>query len=119
MLVYAGDKPSASKVFRCAGSKDGFPQPRYSTCYDNFAKTAAANPDSPCLGSRRIGGDGAPGDFEFDTYAQVADTVEKISGGLAALGVTAGQRVGVYGELAQASGGKGCACISRCRGMHG
>ncbi len=55
-----------------------------------FLRTVAANPDVVAL--RRMADD-APGGWEATTYAQLRDEVARVATGLAAAGVTEGQRV--------------------------
>jgi len=49
-----------------------------------------------CLGYRPVTG-GSVGDYEWLTYAETAQRVDCIASGLAALGLSADDRVGVYG----------------------
>jgi long-chain acyl-CoA synthetase len=68
----AGGVPSASPVYRAAGSKDSFPRlGEISTLYELFTQSVSKYGDLDCLGSRSIGPDGKAGPFVFRTYKQV------------------------------------------------
>ncbi len=67
----AGDVPSASKIYRAAISKNGFPHIEgVTTLYELFDRSVKAHADKPCLGHRAVK-DGAAGDYEYQTYKQV------------------------------------------------
>lgn len=92
-----GKVPSASAIFRHAGSKDGFPSLDVSTLYELFSKSVEKYPDNDCLGVRVKNADGTAGAYQFKTYKQVSDEVALLASGLRAIGVDPKQRVGVLG----------------------
>jgi long-chain acyl-CoA synthetase len=56
-----------------------------------FARSVEKFPNNPCLGKRTTG------DFEWLTYAQVSELAGAIGSAMAAVGVSAHGRAGVYG----------------------
>lgn len=91
------NKPSASKIYRLGIAKDGFPQSEHATLHELFQKSVAKYSKEPLLGWRPVGEDGKVGPYEWMTYEETGARVNEVASGLAALGLTAGQRVGVYG----------------------
>lgn len=91
------DKPSASKVYRLPIAKDGFPISEHSTLHELFSKSVAKYSNLPLLGWRPFDEAGKVGEYQWMTYAETAERVGEVASGLAALGLTAGNRVGVYG----------------------
>jgi long-chain acyl-CoA synthetase len=90
-------KPSASRIYRLAISKDGFPANEHNTLHELFQQSVAKYSNEPLLGWRPIDEQGKPGAYEWITFAETAERVNEVASGLAGLGLTAGQRVGVYG----------------------
>ena len=91
--------PSASRIYRNKIALDGFPDlSKYgiSTLYELFQFSAKKFAGERCLGYRPVTG-GSVGDYEWLTYAETAQRVDCIASGLAALGLSADDRVGVYG----------------------
>jgi long-chain acyl-CoA synthetase len=93
----SGDKPSASKVYRHRLAKDAFPNAEFSTLHDLFQRSVARFAAEPLLGWRPVNAQGGVGEYQWITYAETGARVAEVASGLAGLGVTAGQRVGVYG----------------------
>jgi long-chain acyl-CoA synthetase len=91
------DKPSASKVYRLPIAKDGFPTSEHSTLHELFTKSVAKYSNLPLLGWRPFDEAGKVGGYQWMTYSETAERVVEVASGLAALGLTAGNRVGVYG----------------------
>jgi long-chain acyl-CoA synthetase len=91
--------PSASRVYRNKVALDGFPdlsKNGVTTLYELFQYGVKKFAGEKCLGYRPVT-DGSVGDYEWLTYADTAERVEGIASGLAGLGLSAGDRVGVYG----------------------
>lgn len=90
-------QPSASAVYRAAGSKDAFPKLEVSTLYELFARSVEKYPNNKCLGKREKKADGTVGPYVWETYKQVGDDVAALAAGLVSLGVAPKQCVGVLG----------------------
>lgn len=90
-------KPSASKIYRLPIAKDGFPKSEFTTLHDLFEKSVAKFAQLPLLGWRPFDENGKVQPYKWMTYEETAARVKEVASGLAALGLTAGQRVGVYG----------------------
>jgi long-chain acyl-CoA synthetase len=89
----AGSVPSASPIYRHAGSKDELPKlPEVSSLYELFVRSVEKYSGNECLGQRVSGGP-----FVWQTYKEVAEEVAQLASGLRAIGVTPKQRVGVFG----------------------
>ncbi|KAG2499949.1 hypothetical protein HYH03_002234 [Edaphochlamys debaryana] len=87
-----------SPVWRPIGAKDGFPKlAGIETCYDSFEKSVKEYADCPCLGDREVGPDGHAGPFVFHNFREVGDEVSAVGSAYAALGLKAGDRIGVLG----------------------
>ncbi len=91
------DKPSASAIYRHAGSKDGFPKLEVNTLYELFTRSVEKYADKDCLGQRVKNADGTAGPFKYKSYKAVGEEVKVIANGLAAIGVKPKQRVGILG----------------------
>lgn len=89
-----GGKPSASPIFRNPRAKDGFPAlaTGEKTLYDLWSNSATKHADNPCLGKRS--GEG----FEWMTYKQANEVVERAGSGLKKMGVEKTGRVGIFGQ---------------------
>lgn len=92
----SGDRPSASAIYRCASSKDGFPVPETATLLELWQASAKRFAASPCLGHRPVV-NGVAGAYVWDTYEAVDKKIAALASGMASLGLSAGQKVGVYG----------------------
>ncbi|KAL6748618.1 hypothetical protein V8C86DRAFT_3146505 [Haematococcus lacustris] len=92
-----GKIPSASAIYRHAGSKDGLPSIEPLTLYELFVQAVEKFPSNPCLGQRPKNADGTVGDFVFKTYKEVGEEVELLASGLRHVGVNPKSRVGVLG----------------------
>ncbi len=94
----ADGKPSASPIFRAAGSKDKLPSLEgVTTLFDLFERSVKLYAANQCLGARTKGADGKAGEFVWQTYSEVAADVASLASGLRAIGVNPKQRVGVLG----------------------
>ena len=90
--------PSASKIFRHASAKDGFPTlDGISSLYELFTQSVDKFPNNKCLGHRPKLADGTVGPFSWKTYKEVADEVALIASGIKAVGVVANGSIGVFG----------------------
>lgn len=68
------------------------------TLYKLFTNAVAKHADRPCLGSRSYSeAKGGAGAYVFETYAEVKSHVDALGAALTAVGVGAGDRVGIYG----------------------
>lgn len=67
------------------------------TLYQLFTNAAAKHPDRSCLGSRPFSEAKGAGAYVFETYSEVKSHVDALGAALTAVGVGAGDRVGVYG----------------------
>eukprot|EP00879_Flechtneria_rotunda_P015727 GHRR01016449.1.p1 GENE.GHRR01016449.1~~GHRR01016449.1.p1 ORF type:complete len:141 (+),score=14.04 GHRR01016449.1:67-489(+) len=94
-----GDTPSASKIYRNVIAKDGFPSPvSATTLYELFHNSVSKYGQERLLGWRPINKEtGKAQDYVWLTYSEVNERVSAIASGLLGLGISAGQRVGVYG----------------------
>ncbi|KAG2445761.1 hypothetical protein HXX76_000366 [Chlamydomonas incerta] len=86
-------------AYRHVWSRRGFPQPPggAATCWDLWANAVRDFGPAPCLGWRPATADGRAGRYTFHSYSQVDGQVAALASGLAAAGLAAGDRVGVYG----------------------
>jgi len=90
--------PSASKIFRHASAKDGFPTlDGISSLYELFTQSVEKFPSNKCLGHRPKLADGTVGPFAWKTYKEVADEVALIASGIKAVGTVPKARIGVFG----------------------
>lgn len=94
-----GDKPAASKIYRNVASIEGDQKPfKGTTLHETFQDSVSSYSNQPCFGFRPIDKDtGKAGDYKWITYAEANEKVKAVASGLAGYGVTAGQKVGVYG----------------------
>jgi len=67
------------------------------TLYDMFFASVARNPNNECLGWRTKNADGSAGEFQFLSYAQVAEQVNQIASGMAAIGASPQKKIGIFG----------------------
>ncbi|GBF96698.1 hypothetical protein Rsub_09440, partial [Raphidocelis subcapitata] len=86
-----------SAIYRCAASKDGFPELGVATLYEAFDRSCKQFSGLPALGHRPIGPDGAAGDFAWLTYGETGERVARLASALAGFGLAAKDRVAVYG----------------------
>lgn len=93
-----GDRPSASRIYRNKHSIEGEQKPfPGTTLHETFQDSVRKYSDQPCFGFRPIDkATNKAGDYQWITYAEANEKVKAIAAGLAGLGVTAGQKVGVY-----------------------
>ena len=83
-------------ISRAAIAKDGPPSSLPgdpTSLYDMFQKSVAKFGDNNCLGART----GKGGEYEWMTYKEVDEKVTRIGSAMAAVGLNAHDRVGVYG----------------------
>jgi long-chain acyl-CoA synthetase len=93
----SADRPSASRIYRLPIAKDAFPTSEWSTLHELFQKSVAKHSKEPLLGWRPFDEAGKVQPYVWITYEETAERVKEVASGLAALGLTAGSRVGVYG----------------------
>ena len=67
------------------------------TLYRIFVTAVEKYGDLDCLGARKIGEDGEAGPYQFWSYNETAQRVEKIASAMNAAGVKRGAKVGVFG----------------------
>jgi len=94
-----GEKPAASKIYRNIVAKDGFPTAlKATTLHELFQNSVKEFGNEKLLGWRPIDEEtGKAGAFQWLTYSETNVKVSNIASGLDGLGLTAGDRVGVYG----------------------
>lgn len=93
----SGDVPSASKIYRNVVAEKEFPKIDASTLYELFQNSVSKYSGEKCLGWRPIDkATGKAGDYQWVTYSEVNEKVQAIASGLAGLGLTKDNRVGVY-----------------------
>mmetsp|Transcript_18048 Transcript_18048/g.29636 ORF Transcript_18048/g.29636 Transcript_18048/m.29636 type:complete len:681 (+) Transcript_18048:94-2136(+) len=71
-------------------------KPHINNLYAGFKHGVEAAPDKPCLGERTRNADGTRGKYEFDTYKQTEDQVKRIGSALRGLGLTKGDKLGIF-----------------------
>lgn len=94
-----GSRPAASKIYRNKASIEGDQRPfKGTTLHETFQDSVSTYSNQPCFGYRLIDKEtGKAGDYQWITYAEANEKVKAVASGLAGLGVSAGQKVGVYG----------------------
>lgn len=93
-----GDRPSASKIYRNAVAEKGFPELGAKTLYELFQNSVSKYSGEKCLGWRPVDkATGKASEYQWMTYGETNEKVQAIASGLAGLGLTAQNRVGVYG----------------------
>lgn len=71
----SGDTPSASAIYRHAGSKDALPKLEVNTLYELFTRSVEKYPDNQCLGTRERNADGTAGAYKFMTYKEASKMI--------------------------------------------
>ncbi|KAH8522117.1 hypothetical protein H0E87_002942 [Populus deltoides] len=91
-------KPSTGPVYRSLFAKDGFPPPvpGLESCWDIFRMSVEKYPNNPMLGCREIV-NGKAGNYVWQTYKQVYDTVVQVGNSIRSCGVEPGAKCGIYG----------------------
>ncbi|XP_034894608.1 long chain acyl-CoA synthetase 4 [Populus alba] len=91
-------KPSTGPVYRSLFAKDGFPPPvpGLESCWDIFRMSVEKYPNNPMLGRREIV-NGKAGNYVWQTYKQVYDTVVQVGNSIRSCGVEPGAKCGIYG----------------------
>jgi long-chain acyl-CoA synthetase len=87
--------PDAARVTQVSSGgarKDTMPQP-ISTLTDLYTNSTVAFADNPLFGRR-----GSDGSWDWTTYAEFREAVDQARGGLASLGVGAGDRVAIISD---------------------
>eukprot|EP00878_Enallax_costatus_P020601 GHUV01021783.1.p1 GENE.GHUV01021783.1~~GHUV01021783.1.p1 ORF type:complete len:600 (+),score=177.59 GHUV01021783.1:394-2193(+) len=94
-----GDRPSASKIYRNKVTIEGDQKPfKGTTLHETWQDSVRTYSSQPCFGHRPIDtATSKAGDYQWITYAEANEKVTAVASGLAGLGVSAGQKVGVYG----------------------
>ena len=94
-----GDRPSASKIYRNKITTEGDQKPfKGTTLHETWQDSVRSYSSQPCFGHRPIdAATSRAGDYQWITYAEANEKVTAVASGLAGLGVSAGQKVGVYG----------------------
>ncbi|KAF3328605.1 long chain acyl-CoA synthetase 4-like protein [Carex littledalei] len=89
---------SVGPAYRNVFAKDGFPSPKagLACCWDIFRVSVETNPKNRMLGRRQIV-DGKAGEYVWQTYEEVYDTVIKVGTSMRGCGVSKGGRCGIYG----------------------
>jgi len=96
-VVPAGSGGTCSPVWAASISKEEIPKlDGAETLYELFSNSVEKYPDRACLGFRRIIKDVAQ-PYEFFTYQQVADRVDRVGSAFAALGLKPNDKIGVLG----------------------
>jgi long-chain acyl-CoA synthetase len=67
-----------------------------SDLYSSFAASAKAHPTASCMGKRLKDQSGKLGEFEFISYQTAHEQILTIGAGMAALGLKAGDTMGIY-----------------------
>ena len=91
-------RPSRSPVYAAAQFIKTTPvTDSEATLYRIFATGVEKYGDNDCLGAREIGEDGEAGPYQFWSYNETAQRVEKIASAMNAANVRRGAKVGVFG----------------------
>lgn len=91
-----GDTQALSPVYRNIAAKDDWPtRPGIQTLYDQFEASVKTAGDRKCLGWRPIE-NGKAGPFKWWTYRETKTIVGHVASALAAIGVKAGGKAGIY-----------------------
>ncbi|KAL2610899.1 hypothetical protein R1flu_022591 [Riccia fluitans] len=89
--------PSIGHTYKSVYAKNGLPELEgVHTCWDMFSISVKRNPDRNLLGVRRTE-DGKAGPYEWQTYSEVFEKVQKIASAMRHVGVNAKDRAGIYG----------------------
>ncbi|KAK9828036.1 hypothetical protein WJX81_003948 [Elliptochloris bilobata] len=95
-----GGKPAYGPVYRNVTAREGYPTLEgITTLYELFSSSAAKYPDNPCLGHRPQV-DGKALSYDWLTYREVGDLVDKVASGLVSTGLQPKDKVAVYGSNA-------------------
>jgi long-chain acyl-CoA synthetase len=71
--------------------------PEIKTLYDLFENSLSKFGDRSCMGTRTVGADGKPGNFEFQTYKEIGTRRDNLGSGLRAnYGLNRGDHVGIF-----------------------
>ncbi|KAE8657278.1 Long chain acyl-CoA synthetase 4 [Hibiscus syriacus] len=94
----ADGKPSIGPIYRSCFAENGFPAPipGMESCWDIFQMSVDKYPDNPMVG-RRQNLNGKAGEYEWQTYKEVYDTVMKLGNSIRSCGVEKGGKCGIYG----------------------
>ena len=97
----SSDRPSAGPVYRAKAFKDFDPTLNgATTLFEAFSNSVKHFGDKDCLGFRPMDEEGKAGAYEWWSYSDTARKVAAASAALKALGVSAHDKIAVFGANA-------------------